>query len=197
MGDVIGGKIKRLWHPVYDSMRHGTAGHTELRFFQDPVGAGVTSAHTNATGKKLVDTNMRSSGRLNRGRMQVQGIRVKYKFVSNALTNATDLNLIQLTGMLKISIGESKKIEQQLVDFNGGVGTYVSGASSTATTGLVSVGSGMPHVENFWKLYTAPFEIAPDQSIEAVMEWPAVVAITTACIITLQFEGLLDSEIVA
>lgn len=196
MADIVAGKVKRLWHPLYDSQRYAIAGQTELRFFQDPVGAGVTSAHTAATGKKLVDTNMRSAGRLSRGRMQVQGIRVKYKFAANTITNATDLALIQLAGMLRITIGDSKKIEQQLVDFNAGVGP--SGFSGTTAVGFFAgTTAGLPHVENFWKLYTAPFEIAPDQAIECVMEWPAVQAITTACVITLQFEGLLDSEIVA
>lgn len=197
MGEVIPGKVKRLWHPIYDSARYAAAGQVELRFFQDAIGAGVTSAHTNAAGKKLVDTNMRSAGRLNRGRMTVNGVRVKYKFTAQALTNPKDLNIIQLTGTLRVTIGDSKKIEQQLIDFSAGVGNYVSGPGSTATLDSFTTQAGMPHTENFWKLYQCPFEIAPDQTIEAVMEWPAAAAITTPCIITLQFEGLLDSEIVA
>ncbi len=202
MSEIVQNKIKRLWHPIWDSQRYAAAGQTELRFFQDPLGAAVTGAHTNAVPKKLVDTNMRAGGRLNRGRMQVQGVRVKIKptsYTGAALpTNALDIAIIQQTGTLRVTIGDSKKIEQQLLDFNSGLG--VAGFMASATAGALNAGAatnGVPDVGNFWKLFDCPFDIAPDQTIEAVMEWPAAAAITTAAVITLQFEGKLDSEIVA
>jgi len=196
---IVQGQIKRLWHPIFDSQRYVAAGQTELRFFQDPLGANVTSAHTNAVPKKLVDTNMRSAGRLSRGQIKVQGIRVKIKPVVNTaasvVTNPMDIAIIQLTGTLRITIGDSKKVEQQLIDFNSGVG--VSGFLGNIGTAAGGATNGVPDAGNFWKLMDLPFDIVPDQAIEAVMEWPAAAAITNAAVITLQLEGQLDSELVA
>lgn len=196
--EVVQGVKKKLFAPLYDSQRHATTGHTELPFFLEAIGQG-TSAHVGSGSKKLVDTNLRQGGRLSAGqRASVIGIRVKFKQTDyTVVTNPTDIQKIQSTGTLEIKIADSKKIEQQLVDFNAGVGLTGFAATTASSTSIFGVSNGNPDVGNFWKLYDVPFDILEGQQIEATMRWPAAVTITTATVITLQLEGYLWGDLVA
>jgi hypothetical protein len=132
--DVVQGAGKKLWMPLYDSQRYAAAGQTSLSFFIDPKNSNVAGAHTNAAPKALLDTNMQRGGSLMPGqRFTCYGVRVKYKFtVQNSSTNAADLAIAMHTGTLLVKVGDSTKIEQQLIDFNSGVGAVVGGATTVA-----------------------------------------------------------------
>lgn len=198
--EIVPGASKALWHPIYDSERHTTGGHTELAFFSTPRGAG-TSAHVGSGVKQLVDTNMRQGGQLSRGqRMIVMGIRVKFKPAIasvGAVTNAADMALLRHSGLLYVEIGGSKKIEQQLSDFNAGSGVDGFAATTIASTSIAQANNGAPHTENFWKLYDMPFVIEAQQNIVCNLIWPVANTPAVAWVITVQFEGKLSGEIVA
>lgn len=57
--------VEAVRQPLYDRLIYPTAGTIQLRFFQLPLGQGVTSAPGGAAGvKTLDDTNMESAGQL-------------------------------------------------------------------------------------------------------------------------------------
>jgi hypothetical protein len=62
---TVPGVKDAVWNPLYDTQLYvGTTGHTQLNFFQNPVGTGTTSS-PGATGAKTDgDTNMQNSGML-------------------------------------------------------------------------------------------------------------------------------------
>ena len=189
--------IRKLWTPYYDSARHATTGHTALSFFIDPIGGG-TSPHTNSGVKTKLDTNMKDRKFGPNQKMEVVGIRVKYKPTAVApATQAADLQLIMNTGLLTIKVGDAVFIEQQLWDFNAGVGPAAGFAATTAaTTSIAFAANGITQGENFWKLYELGFAIEEGEQIDAVMSWPAAVTITTATVITLQLEGRYTTNVV-
>lgn len=201
--DIVSGKLKRSWGVLFSSQRIAAAGQVLATFFNDSAGGNGTSAHTNAAPIQKVDTNMKTAGRLSRERMLVQLIRVKYKptvlTAAAVVTNALDVQLLQNTGTLTVKVADSTKLDaQQLIDFNQGVGAFVSGAGTfTATAGAMATQAGIPHVSNVWSFNGAPFMIEPDQAIECFINWPATVTIANAMIVTVQFEGYRDQELVA
>lgn len=198
--DTVQGVSKRLWHPIYDSERHLTTGHTELAFFAQPKGSG-TSAHVGSGVKQLVDTNMRQGGQLARGqKMTVLGIRVKMKPAIasvGTMTNANDMALIRHSGVLFVEIAGSKKIEQQLCDFPAGTGVDGFAATTVASTSFAQANNGVPHVDNFYKLFDVPFTIEGLQNIVCQMLWPVANTPAVAWVLTVQFDGYLQGEIVA
>ena len=118
-------------------------------------------------------------------------------FIFAPATQAADLQLIMNTGLLTIKVGDAVFIEQQLWDFNAGVGPAAGFAATTAaTTSIAFAANGITQGENFWKLYELGFAIEEGEQIDAVMSWPAAVTITTATVITLQLEGRYTNNVV-
>lgn len=59
------GEIEVIKQTLYDTLIYATAGATALRFFQNPVGQGLSAAPGNANNAKtLADTNMTQAGTL-------------------------------------------------------------------------------------------------------------------------------------
>lgn len=57
--------VEAVRQPLYDTLLYPTAGQTQLRFFQNPQGAGLSSQQGNAGNpKNLGDTNMELAGQL-------------------------------------------------------------------------------------------------------------------------------------
>mgnify|MGYP003386556122 CR=1 FL=1 len=196
--DAVYGQKKKLWHPIFDSERIATSGTTELFLFATPIGQG-TSAHVGSGTKKLVDTNMRQGGMLSRGQAhKAMGLRVKFKpTTANLTTNNADIEIAQRTGLLELKIGDSKKIEQQLIDFNGGVGVDGFATSTASTTTVTSAHNGVAATEAIWWFKDVPVWFIEGQNIECRLSWPSAPSLTTALIVTVQFEGYLFGDIIA
>lgn len=64
-GVMLPDAVEAIRQPLYDSLLYATAGATTLRFFQNPLGQGLSSSPGQANNPKgLADTNMELAGQL-------------------------------------------------------------------------------------------------------------------------------------
>jgi hypothetical protein len=184
---------------LYDYQLYPTAGVTQLTFFQNPVGQGVTSAVGNAVGtaKTLWDTNMSLPGQLASGlAFMVESIEVLfiagqtatgfipfdqafYTGGSGAPTNfngATDTNRFYNAGLLELNILSKNYLRETpalafppKANFDLSASNAIAGGTQVAGAALLKAG-GRPY-------FVEPsIALQPAVNFEVVLRYPAAVA---------------------
>lgn len=185
----------------YDYQLYPTAGVTQLAFFQQPIGQGVTTAlgGTVGTGKTLWDTNLELGGTLPSGKaFMIESIEViffpgsvstanTYTVASPALFNATaaaavssqlaDVNSFYQSGMLELNILSKNYLrETPLIAFPPKTvfnldAGYASNSATTAEVGAVNMRAAGR------PYYIDPtIALQPAVNFEVLLRFPAAVA---------------------
>jgi hypothetical protein len=187
---------------LYDYQLYAFAGQTQLSFFQQPIGQGLTTAlgGTAGAGKTMWDTNMTLGGQLPSGMAyMVESIEVvffpgsvqtanTYTPIAPNVFNATaaaavnaqlsDVNLLYQSGLLEFNILQKNYLrETPLFAFppKQQFSLDAALASNSATTALNSAVS--------MKIMGRPYYLEPTISLqpavnwEVVIRWPAAVAL--------------------
>lgn len=185
----------------YDYQLYPTAGVTQLAFFQQPIGQGITTAlgGTVGTGKTLWDTNLELGGTLPSGKaFMIESIEVvffpgsvatanTYTVVSPALFNATaaaavssqlaDVNTFYQSGMLELNILSKNYLrETPLIAFPPKTSfnldaAYASNSATTAELGAVNMRAAGR------PYYIDPtIALQPAVNFEVLLRFPAAVA---------------------
>lgn len=186
---------------LYDYQLYPTAGSTQLSFFQQPVGSGVTSAQGAAVGaaKTQWDTNMEIGGALPSGKQfMIESIEVVFKPGSVATAHTytpanlslfaavavaalagqlNDVNTFYQSGMLELNVLSKNYLrETPLEAFPPKAALDVSAGLSTnsATTSEVAAVLGKASGRPY---YLDPVvSIQPAVNFEVLLRWPAAVA---------------------
>jgi hypothetical protein len=186
---------------LYDYQLYATAGYSQLSFFQQPVGQGVTSALGATVGstKTLWDTNMELGGQLPSGKsFLIESIEVLFLpgsvstantytpqtivfFAATAATSvgnsSNDINTIYQSGMLELNILSKNYLrETPLLAFppKAHIDLSAAVASNSATTAEVG--------QSLAKSFGRPYYIEPRVTLQPAVNfdvtcrWPAVVA---------------------
>lgn len=185
----------------YDYQLYPTAGVTQLAFFQQPIGQGITTAlgGTVGTGKTLWDTNLELGGTLPSGKaFMIESIEVvffpgsvatanTYTVASPALFNATaaaavsaqlaDVNSFYQSGMLELNILSKNYLrETPLIAFPPKTvfnldAAYASNSATTAELGAVNMRAAGR------PYYIDPtIALQPAVNFEVLLRFPAAVA---------------------
>lgn len=185
----------------YDWQLYPTAGVTQLAFFQQPIGQGITTAlgGTVGTGKTLWDTNLELGGTLPSGKaFMIESIEVvffpgsvatanTYTVASPALFNATaaaavsaqlaDVNSFYQSGMLELNILSKNYLrETPLIAFPPKTvfnldAAYASNSATTAELGAVNMRAAGR------PYYIDPtIALQPAVNFEVLLRFPAAVA---------------------
>lgn len=185
----------------YDYLLYATAGATQLTFFSQPVGQGITSSQGSTVGatKNLWDTNLELPNTLPSGKaFMIESIEVLFTpgsvstantytpanlSIFNAVAAAAvfaqvnDVNTFYQSGMLELNILSKNYLrETPLMAFppKAHLDVTCGVASNSATTAEVGVA--------FAKAAGRPYYIAPEIALqpavnfEVLLKWPAVVA---------------------
>lgn len=186
---------------LYDYQLYATAGYTQLSFFQQPIGQGITSAvgATVGSGKTVWDTNMELGGQLPSGKAYlIESIEVLFTpgtvatantytaagFVAFAAAAAVtvanwvnDVNTFYQSGLLELNILSKNYLrETPLLAFPPKAHFDLSAAlaSNSATTGQVA--------QTLAKAAGRPYYIEPRVTLQpavnfdVTLRWPALVA---------------------
>ena len=195
------GQSEVIRQRLYDYQLYATAGVTQLTFFQNPIGAGITSALGGTVGsaKTIWDTNMQLAGTLPSGMaFLVESIEVLFLPGSVSTTNTytqvgqsvfaataaasvagalNDVNTFYQSGCLRFNVlSKNYLTETPLLAFPPKAHYDLSAAiaSNSATTGEV--------VAQLNKASGRPYYLEPSISLqpavnfEVVLQWPAAVA---------------------
>jgi hypothetical protein len=185
----------------YDYQLYPTAGVTQIAFFQQPIGQGLTTAlgGTAGTGKTVFDTNLELGGTLPSGKaFMIESIEViffpgsvstsnTYTLASPALFNATaaaavsaqlaDVNSFYQSGLLELNILSKNYLrETPLIAFPPKANfnldaAYSSNSATTATVGAVNMRAAGR------PYYIDPtIALQPAVNFEVLLRFPAAVA---------------------
>lgn len=178
-----------IWAPLYDSTTYvGTTGHTNLTFFTNPIGQGVTSSPNAAGPKTIADTNMTAAGQLTQGNdfyMVGQEV-IFYPGVVPGQNEAfagvgeflNDTYTFSKAGVLTLAIGSNRSYIQ-----DGPLGMFppltrlavasaLAGGNGTGTLALAEV--------TYAAMGGAPYNITPvyltaTLGFQETLSWPAAV----------------------
>lgn len=186
---------------LYDYQIYATAGYTQLSFFQQPIGQGITSAigATVGSGKTLWDTNMELGGQLPSGKAYlIESIEVLFTpgtvSTANTYTQAgfvafaavasitvgnwvNDVNTFYQSGLLELNVLSKNYLrETPLLCFPPKAHFDLSAAiaSNSATTSEVG--------QTFAKASGRPYYVEPRVTLQpavnfdVTLRWPALVA---------------------
>jgi len=197
------GQSEIIRQRLYDYQIYANAGTTQLSFFQQPVGSGLTSALGGTVGavKTLFDTNMTLGGTLPSGQAyMVESIEVvffpgsvttsnTYTPIGMSVFNATaaaavvaaanDVNTFYQSGLLEFNILSKNYLrETPLLAFppkaNFALDTSIS--TNSATAGEVAVTQARAAGRPY---YIDPsISLQPAVNFEVVIRFPAAVALT-------------------
>jgi len=195
------GQSEIIRQRLYDYQLYATAGSTQLAFFQQPIGQGITTAIGAAvgSGKTLWDTNMELGGQLPSGRAYlIESIEVLFVpgtvatantytaagFVAFAAVAAltvanwvNDVNSFYQSGLLELNILSKNYLrETPLLAFPPKAHFDLSAAlaSNSATTSQVA--------QTFARASGRPYYIEPRVTLQpavnfdVTLRWPALVA---------------------
>jgi hypothetical protein len=196
------GQSEIIRQRLYDYQLYAYAGTTQLSFFQQAVGSGLTSAVSATTGavKTLWDTNMTLPGSLASGSAyMVESIEVvffpgsvqtanTYTPIGFSVFNATaaasvnaalnDTNTFYQSGLLEFNILSKNYLrETPLLAFppKANFNLDVAVASNSATTAEVALGQARAAGRPY---YIDPaISIQPAVNFEVVLKWPAATAL--------------------
>jgi hypothetical protein len=195
------GQSEIIRQRLYDYQLYATAGATQIAFFQQPVGQGITSAIGATVGstKTMWDTNMELGGQLSSGKAYlVESIEVLFLpgtvATANTYTQAgfngfaavaavtvanwvNDVNTFYQSGMLELNVLSKNYLrETPLLAFPPKAHFDLSAAVATnsATTAEVT--------QSFAKVAGRPYYIEPRVTLQpavnfdVTLRWPALVA---------------------
>jgi hypothetical protein len=196
------GQSEIIRQRLYDYQLYAYAGTTQLSFFQQPVGSGLTSAIGSTVGavKTLWDTNMTLGGTLPSGQAyMVESIEVvmfpgsvqtanTYTPIGMSTFNATaaasvagalnDVNTFYQSGMLEFNILSKNYLrETPTLAFppKANFALDAAVASNSATTAEVALAQARAAGRPY---YIDPsISLQPAVNFEVVIKWPAAVAL--------------------
>jgi hypothetical protein len=197
------GQSEIIRQRLYDYQLYANAGTTQLSFFQQPVGSGLTSAIGSTVGavKTLWDTNMTLGGTLPSGQAyMVESIEVVF-FPGSVTTANTytpigmstfaatsaasvagavnDVNTFYQSGMLEFNILSKNYLrETPTLAFppKANFALDAAVASNSATTAEVALSQARAAGRPY---YIDPsISLQPAVNFEVVIKWPAAVALT-------------------
>lgn len=195
------GLTEAVRQSLYDFQLYPAAGSTNLTFFSNPVGQGITSSlgATVGTVKTIHDTNMELSGQLPAGKgFYAESIEVLFEpgasASANTFTQATpnrfiavaalaemsqlaDINALRISGVLRFYIGaKDYLVEAPLGMFPPKVKLELDAAvsSNSATTALNAAISGKFGGRPYY--LDPPISLLPNQNFSVVLNWPGLVA---------------------
>ena len=197
------GQSEIIRQRLYDYQLYANAGTTQLSFFQQPVGSGLTTALGGTVGavKTLFDTNMTLGGTLPSGQaFMIESVEVlffpgsvtttnTYTPIGFSVFNATasaavnaalnDTNTFYQSGLLELNILSKNYLrETPLLAFppKANFNLDVAVASNSATTAEVALGQARAAGRPY---YIDPaISIQPAVNFEVVIKFPAAVALT-------------------
>lgn len=186
---------------LYDYQLYPTAGSTQISFFQQPVGSGITTAQGAAvgSGKTQWDTNMEIGGSLPSGKQyMVESIEVLFLpgSVSTANTytpanlslfaavavaalagQVNDVNTFYQSGMLEFNVLSKNYLrETPLAAFPPKAMLDLSAASSTNSATTSEVAQVLAKATGRPYYIDPVISIQPAVNFEVVLRWPAAVA---------------------
>lgn len=204
-GTFVPGIDDNLWYPLYDYQAYAAAGQTQLTFFSNPIGQGVTS-HPGSTGPKTkADTNMTTSGILpTPQRFLCTGIQVMFRpgsavnasgAIATAGLNWQDVWSVAKSGYLEVQVGnKSIVLDGPLGVFPEDTRLAGMAAMADATTAAASLHSQIDYATFAGRPYeVTPFEIPSSQNFSVTMNWPNAVALpsTVAGRVGIRLQGYL------
>lgn len=197
------GQSEIIRQRLYDYQLYANAGTTQLSFFQQPVGSGLTSALGGTVGavKTLFDTNMTLGGTLPSGQaFMIESIEVcffpgsvttanTYTPIGQSVFNATaaasvaaaanDVNTFYQSGLLELNILSKNYLrETPLLAFppKANFALDAAVASNSATTAEVALLQARASGRPY---YIDPsISLQPAVNFEVVLRFPAAVALT-------------------
>lgn len=150
--------------PRYDTALYPAAGATQLVFFQNPIGQGVSCFQTagGALPKNLSDTNMVLSGQLPGGYMfDLLGFRIMPSF---DITDA-DLHTILNGAVFTFIIASKPFLTVPARTIPQGNGPSGSGASMNS--------NGWPVLRNMYGVKDKPLRLTQTQNFQVTLTWPS------------------------
>lgn len=197
------GQSEIIRQRLYDFQLYANAGTTQLSFFQQPVGSGLTSALGGTVGavKTLFDTNMTLGGTLPSGQaFMIESVEVcffpgsvttanTYTPIGMSVFNATaaasvvaaanDVNTFYQSGLLELNILSKNYLrETPLLAFppKANFALDAAVASNSATTAEVALLQARASGRPY---YIDPsISLQPAVNFEVVLRFPAAVALT-------------------
>jgi hypothetical protein len=197
------GQSEIIRQRLYDYQLLANSGSTQLSFFQQPVGSGLTTALGGTVGavKTLWDTNMTLGGTLPSGQaFMIESIEVcffpgsvttsnTYTPIGMSVFNATaaatvaaaanDVNTFYQSGMLELNILSKNYLrETPLLSFppKANYNLDAAVASNSATTAEVALLQARAAGRPY---YIDPsISLQPAVNFEVVIKWPAAVALS-------------------
>jgi len=193
--------VEAIKQSLYDHLLYVAAGQTQLNFFTNPIGQGVTTAPGASVGaaKTIADTNMELAGQLPAGKsFLIEGIEVTfysglsstastYSLATPAIFNATaaaavaaqvsDVNAFYQSGSLRLFIGSKDYLsESPLMRFPPMCRLDVDAAiaSNSATTAEVGIATARAVGRPFQ--VQPPIKLTATQNFKVILEWPGVLA---------------------
>lgn len=185
---------------LYDYQLYATAGATQLTFFSQPVGSGITSALGGTVGspKTQWDTNMELGGTLPSGKsFLVESIEVlflpgsvntanTYTPATIGLFNATaalavsapvnDINTFYQSGMLEFNILSKNYLrETPLMCFPPKATLDYSGAIASNSATTSAIGGQLAKVVGRPYYLEPKITLQPAVNFEVLLRWPALV----------------------
>ena len=187
---------------LYDYQLYPLAGLTQLNFFSQPIGSGVTTALGSVVGstKSQWDTNMNLANQLPSGAaFRIETIEVMFfpgavatantftprlladfeaTAADAALSYLNDISTFYLSGMLELNVLQKNYLrETPLLCFPPKVGF---GGAAAVTTNAVATGISSVNAISAqgrpYDLQAAEITLQPAVNFEIVLRWPAAVA---------------------
>lgn len=198
------GQSEIIRQSLYDNQILPGAGSTQLNFFQQPIGQGITSAlgATAATAKTQFDTNMSLGGQLPSG-LSVLIESIEVTFYPGSVSTANTFTIDTLTfflaaaaatptaqlddawafyqgGLLEFNVLQKNYLrEAPLMRFPPKCVIDITGAiaSNSATTSEVGFGAARSTGRSYY--LEPPISLQSAVNFEVVLKWPGVVAMTS------------------
>jgi hypothetical protein len=198
------GSVEVIRQSLYDSAVYPTAGAANIRFFQTPVGSGLSSSPGNAgAAKQVADTNMQLAGQLPAPQgFWVQSIEVDFQAGSSGAANTfasqlptaflavpiattqageNDINVLYTGGSLIFTVGQKAYLQEApLLRFPPKARFELDSGigSSSATTGGTAKSKlkagGRPYILD------PGISLMTSQNFDVTLAWPVVVATPSA-----------------
>ncbi len=190
---TVPGVQDSIWAPLYDFATYVAAGQLQLNFFQQPIGAGTTSAAAATGAKTTADTNLTNSGLLPKGNeFYATGIEVLFfpgilpdreaVALADVGMFADDVWTVMRTGWLRF------KIQQRDYALDAPLGKFPPTTRLQAVSAVQVIPAGAAtatptlYEQTYAACAGARYEIVPtyivsNQAFNVQMNWPAIVAL--------------------
>jgi hypothetical protein len=179
------GNVEVIWQPTYEYQDYLVAGHTQLTFFQNTVGALAGGLST---------TNVRSAGQFPRPQeFLITGIQVTFEVggavgqaASAQQTNWQDVFDVTNSGNLELFIGSKSYLNDAPI----GVFPQQWGVGGDGSQGATV---GLDYARPVGKYYQiTPVKVPANQNFNVTLNWPeGAVPVTTQGVIGVRLDGFL------